>query len=161
MKVLIEDDGFNTLCSCDLVIKLEDAIPEECSELFINTKKSLDNIKIPNNVKIIKIFGNTKLSDKIEFPPYIEELNFLDLNPKIIPNIKINENCKFVFFNGSNEALNNLPSGIKKLEIYFLKKPLVNLPTGLELIEYGNNFNNSIEKSQIPFGCVVRKIDLN
>jgi hypothetical protein len=160
MSLMISDEYYKCYYCTECIPFSENMIiPEVYNHIYFGTTKCMDNIKLHENIKKIRIQSQYHYSlDGIVFPPNLELLAIHSSYRLSLKTIKINENCKVYFdCNDCDLIFNNLPN-IKKISVGYLNKPLLNLPSDLELLEYMFDHYDMLSKSKIPFGCQVSQI---
>lgn len=119
-----------------------DRFPDNLKELEIGGMTSKTLPALPLGVKKVTLgcdLNNLVLSDSVEY---------LTIHGKVFSKIeRLPENLKeIVFPSGYDFEIDNLPYGVKKVNLYCFVKPIKNIPPTLEEINLGSKYNLCVSR---------------
>lgn len=116
---------------------------------------SLDNVKFPENLKVLILSSMfSQPIDKVVFPSKIEKIIFQHNFNQPVEDIKWPDTIKVLHFGWwYKQKIENLPRFLEELLVVHLEVPLTNLPITLKklYIEYTND--EIVDQCKIPFDC--------
>ena len=102
------------------------------------------------------IYKYFKFIDKLNNYVFISTNNEYD---EFIKNFDVlgMTNIHLCFSGDFNYPINNLPNGIKKIDLgYYFNQPIDNLPSGLESLSLGKNFNQPLDN--LPYSLKLADV---